>query len=225
MVIVMNYCNDCKVNIKDNTLVCPLCGSGLSKKDDDFVNAYPKANVRKKSYWIIKRILLYVSILTGISCVIINFLRPEPLWWSIIAVASIVYAWVAVPHAMRRGGNYAGKIFTQVTCGIFLVVVIDISIGWSAWSVNYAAPIMLCVGIIAVGLVVLCNATNWARYAMYQALLAIFGFVPILLYIFGFSTHWFFAIITSALALATLIALAVFGDRSIKNEFRRRLRF
>lgn len=139
-------------------------------------------------------------------------------------LVSLIYAWATVPHFLRKGGNYAGKIFTQVICSSGLVVTLDLLLGWQKWSVNYVVPVLLCVGISAVSLVVMLNATNWARYVMYQVLLGFFGFIPLVLYFAGISQNEVFALITTGFAVAVLVATFVFGDKTIKNEFKRRLR-
>lgn len=227
MVMQMKYCNDCKVRVKDNTSACPLCNNGLTliQNEESGVCFYPPKSLRKKSYSVVKRIFIFLTITAGALCLLINFMRPEPMLWSLIVVVSLFYAWITVPHFLRKGGNYAGKIFTQVVCGSGLVVSLDFLLGWYKWSVNYVIPVLLCVGIAAVSLVVLLNATNWARYVMYQVLLSVFGFVPLVLYFLDISQNQIFALITTGFAVSVLVATFVFGDRTIKNEFKRRLRF
>ena len=74
-------------------------------------------------------------------------------------------------------------------------------------------------------MLILCNRTNWAGYVVYQVVLAIFGFVPLVLYLAGAAKSLAAVLVPTVLAAASLAALAAFGDRSIKSEFKRRLHF
>ena len=58
-----------------------------------------------------------------------------------------------------------------------------------------------------------------------MALLAVFGLAMPVLYFTGLAHSLVGAVVPSILAVATLAGMAVFGDRTIKNEFRRRLHF
>ncbi|MEG1639549.1 MAG: DUF6320 domain-containing protein, partial [Ruthenibacterium sp.] len=106
-----------------------------------------------------------------------------------------------------------------------VIVLLDFETGYHAWSVNYVLPVIFCAGSVSLVLVILCNRTNWAGYVLYQAILAVFGFVPLVLYFTGISHSLVAALIPTLLAFVSIAAMLIFGDKSIKNEFRRRLRF
>ena len=223
----MKYCNDCKACVRDALTVCPLCAAPLTQmaNTDETPCAYPPAMLHRRGYSLAKRILAFLSVIAGIVSIAANILVPAHFWWALIVITGIAYAWVVIPHAMRRGGNLAGKVFTQVVFGSALVVLVDFELGWRAWSVSYVVPMILCVGITAVAVIILCNSTNWAGYVLYQVMLALFGFVPLVLVFIGLSHSFLFALITAVFALTALSGTIIFGDKSIKNEFKRRLRF
>ena len=70
-------------------------------------------------------------------------------------------------------------------------------------------------------MIIVANRTNWARYVMYQALLALLGFVPPILYLIGVANQLWAAFIPALLAGVNLAMLAAFGVRNMKYEFRR----
>ena len=219
----MKHCTACGVDVATPATVCPLCGTPLQGADVGTA-AYP-VDPGRKGYHFAKRLLLFLSVMTAAVCVAVNVLATPHIWWWPFVVTALVYLWAVIPHALRRGGNGGGKILMQVVCGSALVLVLDWEMGWRGWSVSYIMPILFCAGIIAVMVLVVCNRTNWAGYVLYQVVLAVLGFVPAILYFTGVATAMIPALVPGFLALASLVGLAVFGDRSIKNEFRRRLHF
>ncbi|MEF9970492.1 MAG: DUF6320 domain-containing protein [Ruthenibacterium sp.] len=220
----MKFCSACHIKIATPTVRCPVCGGPVTTDDTVCRAAYPVFQ-NKANYHFIKRLLLFLSIVLGAVCVLINYLNPTDFWWWTVAVTAILYAWIAVPHAMRRGGNAGGKILMQVVCAAAVIVLLDFETGYHAWSVNYVLPVIFCAGSVSLVLVILCNRTNWAGYVLYQAILAVFGFVPLVLYFTGISHSLVAALIPTLLAFVSIAAMLIFGDKSIKNEFRRRLRF
>ncbi len=221
----MKFCKECMVQVDAPGACCPLCGAPLlSDSGDEAPPAYPQVASRKR-YHFAYRLLFFLSLLTVAVCGLVNWLvTPGSFWWPFV-VTVVVYAWLAVPHALRRGGNGGGKTLMQVVCASALVVLLDVEIGWQGWSVSFVLPFIFCAGIVAVFVLILCNRTNWAGYVVYQVVLAIFGFVPLVLYLAGAAKSLVAVLVPTVLPAASLAALAAFGDRSIKSEFKRRLHF
>ena len=221
----MKHCRACDVDVATPAVLCPLCGTPLAGlADADCAAVYPPAGSRKE-YNFVKRLLLLLSVVGAAVCIVVNLLVMPSFWWWTIVVTALVYAWAVVPHAMRRGGNAAGKVLMQVVAGSALAVLVDFETGYRGWGVSFVVPAFICAGIVAVVVLVICNRTNWAGYVLYQALLAVFGLAMPVLYFTGLAHSLVGAVVPSILAVATLAGMAVFGDRTIKNEFRRRLHF
>ncbi len=219
----MKHCDSCNIQIATPAVCCPLCGAalvGLNESEDVYPSGIP---FKKRGR--VRRLLLLFSFLCTLICFVINrFVTPDFWWWAIVATA-FCYAWVVIPHTLRRGGNSAGKILMQVVAGSLLVVAVDLETGYHGWAVSYAVPAFICTGIIAVVVLVLINRTNWARYVLYQAVLALFGLAMPVLYFTGIAENAASAFTPGVFSLASIAGLFLFGDRSIKNEFRRRLHF
>lgn len=222
MVKRMKHCSSCQVDLSTPARICPLCGAPLTGTSG--ARAYPVLGFRRR-YHLMRRVLLFCSLVAVAVCAFINLMTMPHFWWWLIVATSFAYAWAVVPHMLRAGGNPGGKILMQVVCASALVVLLDVETSWQGWSVDFVLPAIFCIGIVAVLVVILCNRTYWARYVLYQVTLAFFGFVPLILYWTGVARVFWAAAIPAILALASLAALALFGDRSIKNEFARRLRF
>ena len=218
----MKHCDACQIDISTPAQICPLCGAPLMGQNGKRV--YPVLGFGRK-YHLVKRILLFWSIVTIAVCALINLATMPHFWWWLVVATYFGYAWISVPHVLRTGGNAGGKILMQVVCAGALVILLDVETGWRGWSVDFVLPAVFCIGIAAVMIVILCNLINWAGYVLYQVVLAVFGFVPLIFYWTGLSHVFWAAAIPAVMAIASITALALFGDKSIKNEFARRLRF
>ncbi|MEG0768558.1 MAG: DUF6320 domain-containing protein [Ruthenibacterium sp.] len=220
----MKHCNACHVDVATPSLLCPLCRGPLVPAPGPAETAVaPLSKTRNFSY--VKRLLLLLSVIGVGACILINLFVTQGFWWWLLAALGVVYAWATVLHAMRRGGNAGGIILMQVICACALAVLVDFVTDWHRWSVTYLLPGIFCAGIIAVVVLIVCNRTNWAGYVLYQVVLTAFGFIPLVLFFTGVSRNFWFALAPSLLAAVSLLGLFLFGDRTIKNEFRRRFRF
>lgn len=220
----MKHCNACNIDLSTPEFLCPLCDGPLQPDaQGDCAAAYPTYRVRNYSF--VKRLLILLSVVGVGACAVINILVTQGIWWWLLAATGVVYAWAVVLHAMRRGANGGGIILMQVVCACALFMLIDLETGWTGWSVTYLMPGIFCAGIIAIVVLIVCNRTNWAGYVLYQATLALCGFIPLVLFFTGVSRHFFLALAPALLAATSLLGLFLFGDRSIKNEFKRRFRF
>lgn len=218
-------CKACNVEIITPAAVCPLCGGPLDGTGEKLTPAYPEFVEKRKHYYILRRILLFFSIAAALVSLTANLLFTPHIWWFVFVFTGLLYVWAAIPPIFRKGGNLGGKVLVQVACASLLLVLLDWETGWRGWSVSFALPIVFSAGILGVMVVIVANRTNWARYVMYQALLALLGFVPPVLYLIGAANQLWAAFIPALLAGINLAMLAAFGDRNIKNEFRRRFHF
>lgn len=221
MVIPMKRCEQCGVQVNGPGKLCPLCGAPLSGEGGGGA-VYPAVGFGR-GYHFAKRLLLFLSIMAVIVCAVVNLATMPNFWWWAIVATALAYAWAVGSHSLRRGGNGGGRVLVQVVAAAALVLLLDFETGWRGWSVDFVLPAICGVGIAAILVLILCNLTNWAQYVLYQVVLALLGFVPIALYFFKISRVFWAASIPAVMALASLVALFLFGDRSIKNEFVRRL--
>ena len=142
----MKHCRACDVDVATPAVLCPLCGTPLAGlADADCAAVYPPAGSRKE-YNFVKRLLLLLSVVGAAVCIVVNLLVMPSFWWWTIVVTALVYAWAVVPHAMRRGGNAAGKVLMQVVAGSALAVLVDFETGYRGWGVSFVVPAFICAG-------------------------------------------------------------------------------
>ncbi|MFQ9681768.1 MAG: DUF6320 domain-containing protein [Ruthenibacterium lactatiformans] len=133
------------------------------------------------------------------------------------------YAWAVVPRReprRQRGGQgaHAGG------GGSALAVLVDFETGYRGWGVSFCGARVHLRGHRGGGGAGDVQPHQLGGYVLYQAVPAVFGLaMPGCTSLAGDSLLG--AVVPSILAVATLAGMAVFGDRTIKNEFRRRLHF
>ncbi len=223
-----SYCQSCKVHVgQSSSEFCPLCGDELTKKECTClpnlpVNSYPDLSKERALTHLVLRILAFLSLLGGGISLLINWLIPTGVWWSLIVIAASAYLWLSIPPFLRRGFNPTKRILLQVIFTCILIVIVDYTIGFSGWSTSYVVPGILCAGLGGINAMIVFNRTSWAQYVFYQCIMAVFGFTPLLLWLLGLADNRIMVIIAVSMALASLLGTIVFGDRTVKSEFKRR---
>lgn len=221
----MKNCEACRVHV--DTLqdqFCPLCGEELITIDLATPSKHPYPNLagRLQKYNFIARLLLFLTLLGCAVSVLINWLVTPDFWWCLIVLAAAAYCWVSIPPLLRRGANFATRAVWQVIFTSLLCVILDWIVGYTGWSVTYVLPSLLCAGILSITLMAVFSRTSWVQYVFSLSWMALFAFIPLILYLLDIAQNLVMVLITAALGIACLLTLIVFGDRTIKNEFRRR---
>ncbi len=222
----MEVCNACHIQLSGAEQHCPLCGAELAKTEEKpivkAVNHYPNLRRQLARYNWVRRVLLFVTIFGCLFSALVNFLVTPNFWWSLFVVAAAAYGWILIPALLRRSINFARQIVFQVLLTGAAVILVDIITGYKGWSVSYVLPAVLSAGIVATGLMALFNRTSWYQYVFYQALVCVFGFTPLILYLCGLAGSLTMVLLSAGLAMASLILTVLFADKTIKNEFIKR---
>ncbi len=99
----MNFCNNCGVELDEDVIICPLCGTAIGmeepaevKKDSvhypsDIILLHKKE--KRKNLWELTVIISFSGI---VVCSIVDFVLSKKLTWSLYADASIIAAWISL---------------------------------------------------------------------------------------------------------------------------------
>ena len=219
----MRECRNCKVEILDDTAVCPLCSSVLEISGAVQEGAaYPdvKAAVRKLSF--IVRLYSFLAIVSEAALIVVNYLYFHGVWWSAVTGICILYFYLTLKYSLQKNKGYQTVIVMQVIGAVLLVIAADNIIGYRGWSVNYVLPgaILLLDGTI--GTMMIVNASNWQSYLLMQILTVMASIACAVLWYFGILTKPFLALAALAVSLCMLLGTLIFGDRKAKAELQRR---
>lgn len=229
----MKKCNKCGIKITDETVICPLCQNVLDDVEEENTTSdvtaseigktmYPQIEFNMHKFNIIFRLFLFLSIILSALLITVNYLTYSGVWWALISIGAIVYMWLTVFYSIRNDKNSAMKIVIQTLFGQLLTLLIDWSIGYSGWSINYAIPCIFMVANLAVLILMLVNFTNWQSYIMFQIIFVAFGFILIIFSLVKLITHPMLTFIAFGCSIVILSGTLIFGERSAKNELQRR---
>lgn len=207
--------------LKELGIPVSIESNGVPDKRDD-LGMYPQIRFDQKRLKTLANtfygLLFFVAAVLGV----INFATYSGSLWSVIAIGLMAYAALTVKYSFMRHANLASKILLQTVAAEVLLVVLDHSIGYNGWSVNYGIPSTILFADLAVVFLILVNRMNWQSYFMYQIAITVFSFIPLILWAAGFLTRPPLALITAAVTVIILVVTIVLGDRSVKTELKRR---
>jgi len=223
----MRYCEACKVKVDNPLEHCPLCFHVLSPYDDTpEVESYPDYQGAVRRYNLILRILLMVSLTAGATCLTINLLTGRTFLWSLIVIVNILYMWLAVPIALRRRYSVGFKVMSQAFLLAALVVAVDWIIGHNGtWAYDYVLPFLFVTAILTITVISIVKRVKLREFILYFFLIALLGFVPLLLLAVGLVRVSWPSLVSALYAGLSLVSLFVFADKATKMELKKRFHF
>ena len=218
----MGYCENCKITILDNTEFCPLCHSGLKKREDTISSTgYPDVLLKKKKVAIFFNITLFITVATFILNFFLNSILKFDLNWLYIFSASLLYAVVGLRQIATEAG-YIKTIFYYMIGAVILVVFIDAVTGFYRWSVNFVLPGAMLVMDLVFIILMCVNNRNWQGYMLYQIFMIVLGFIPIVLIENGVVTHPLVSEIAFLSAVIVFLGTLIIGGHNAREELKRR---
>lgn len=188
---------------------------------------YPAINYDKK--YIKKMVNIFYLVLFTAALIVgtVNLATYELTrsWWSVIAIGGIAYVAMTLRYSIMRRATLAGILVVQSIGAQILLFLIDYMTGYHGWSFNYAIPSVILFDIIAAVFLMLVNRLNWQSYFMYQVAITVLSFILLILWAVGLIDKPLMAIITVLLAVSVMFVTVILGDRSVKNELKRRFHF
>ena len=144
----MSRCPRCRIEIADNTEICPLCQSVL-ETDGETYDSYPDIYGKRKKLRFLRRILSFLSIAAISLCLFIDYHTEDGMYWSIIASGAILLSLFIFLVMSNPNIGYRGRIIhTMASCFLYMLLV-DYVTGFSCWSINIVLPgvlfLLLCV--------------------------------------------------------------------------------
>lgn len=219
----MQNCIHCKVKIKGEHTVCPLCAGIMEDKGEPSEDVFPYIPTIYQEFNIFIRILIQASIIGVVVSFAVNMIFTKESFWSILVAAGLVSMWISLFFIIRNRNNIAKTILWQVGIISVLSFIWDRSMGWYGWSIDYVIPTVcvLAMIVMAVGAKILKIGVR--DLIIYLLIDAIFGFIPALFILFGWLNVIFPSVICVAVSLISLSSLIIFEGDNMKTELNKRM--
>lgn len=223
----MNKCKRCGVRVLDDTLICPLCHTVLTEEKEDeqeYAGDYPNVKQKTRKFHRAGRILLFLSLVLEAALILVNYLTFSsfPKCWSAITGGIIAYLILTLWDLLSRRQGHIQKIYMHIFVVMGLLLLIDVSLGWKGWSLEFGLPCMIYGLVAAIVICMAINSSSWQNYVLMQLAAVCLSMIDVVLHFTGFFHHIVLA--WTALGLSVLLwsGTMIIGDRKAKNELKRK---
>lgn len=220
----MNKCNSCKVLIENNLANCPLCGTKTEIVSNKYSHSYPNIK-RTYIYDLISHIMLFIAISGSIVSVIINLYARTSLTLSLICIMGVFYLYFSIKAILKKNKNIPVLILAQIALVAIVVFLIDISLGFDRWSINYVIPFCIVAGSIILSVISIFKPKKYSEYIFYIFIIAIIGMIPLAALFSSLATVKWPCMLCVLYSFLTIIFMLMFSTRRFNNEIKKRMHF
>ena len=217
----MSRCKQCKVEIRDNVTLCPLCKSVL-EKSSAVENMYPNIRIITKKIHLLVRIYVFLAIMTETFLLYYNYRTFEGSLWSVVTGVVLFYGFVVLKFAFNDDIEYKAKTIALILTAIFCIFMIDVLTGFGGWSLNYFLPGSIILLNTAIVVAMFVNIRNWQSYMMIELFAILWSIVPFIFYGIGILTHINTSLVASAYSVFLFLGTVIIGGRRASTELKRR---
>lgn len=217
----MSRCKQCKVNIKDNVTLCPLCKSVL-ERTEDVENMYPNIKIIEKKFNFLLRIYAFLAIVVETLLLYFNYQSFQGSHWSVVTGVVLFYLFIVMSLALKEENEYKSKSVILIVTAILSIILIDLLTGFSGWSLNYFLPGTIILLNTAVVIAMVFNARNWQSYMMIELLAIITSGIPFILVGMGLMTNMTLSLVASAFSIFLFLGTMIIGGGRASTELKRR---
>jgi ABC-type antimicrobial peptide transport system permease subunit len=130
--------------------------------------------------------------------------------------------WVALSTALRKNIRLGMNIMIQFISLAGLVVLLGILLDFSSVVYNYILPAVFTSAMISITITVIVRRMDLQSFILYFILVALLGFIPMLLIAFHVATILWPSLVSALYAALSLCSLFIFADNATKIELKKR---
>lgn len=213
----MPYCNNCKLEIKTNKNMCPLCLKELNNNDNNrlIYEEYPSYEnfyIEQKKINA-KKIVLLSSLIAITALIIVNMATSSKYDWLLISASSIAAGYFTYICFTAKTLYLRQKLLIEFFIIFPLIIIIDICIGFHKWSLNYTVPFLSMALNIAMFIISLIDHKYFNEYGSYIISASFISMLMLIIPLFNF-VCWSSLSAFSSGIIIILVMLILF-----KNDF------
>lgn len=218
----MKYCTKCKVSVRGNSRLCPLCQTSLEDIGGQNESCYPEVHkIYGQNRYLIK-VLIFTTIIAAVASSAVNMILPDTGQWALLVIVGILFFWISVFFAVRQRKSISKNITYQAFFISIASVAIDLLTGRHGWSLSYALPVIFVVAMLSMTILAAILKLPANEYIMCLIFDIIFGFIPIIFYSLGMISQKIPSIICIAFSIICLTGIVLFQGKEMLLELERR---
>ncbi|WP_295163497.1 DUF6320 domain-containing protein [uncultured Brachyspira sp.] len=187
----MAYCINCRLEIKTNKGICPLCFRELNNNGENKKIMYEEYHsyewfYNKQKRVNAKRLVLLSALISIIILIIINISSKSRYNWAVISIMSILSGYFTYVCFTADTLYLRQKLLIEFFILFPLLIIIDIFTGFCKWSFNYAVPFLSLALNIAMLLIAVIDNKYFNEYMSYIISSSFISILMIILPLFHF---------------------------------------
>lgn len=217
----MRYCSKCKVNVRGNTDLCPICQSKTLKVNEEEECSFPKIESFSKDKFIYK-LLGIISTAIILIVLVINFIFRTTGFWSVYVVAGIITAWLVAMIPILKKRNVLKSVFFGTLILTFVSFLWDFTTGMNLWAFNFVIPLAITFATASTFVLTKALKLSSEEYSVYLCCWALINLLLVISFIF-FTTIKLPTIICFGVNLLIWLIAMIIDGKKIVYDVRKRI--
>lgn len=222
---MMKYCKSCKLDIYEHHEFCPLCKSSLGAPSDS-IYQYPEYTDLVLSRFLkareISRKVIYSIIIVSLFLNIMFLDQLTHLYFLPFSMF-LLYLFTLVFDTLNMSRRLGRRIINNYMMLSLLFVSVDVGLGYTGWSFEYALPLLS----IMVSILSLMNLMIYEKEyedsITYILAMIVFNVLPILLWIIlGLDVLWP-SIASLSVSIVIVLLMILFTRKQFASEIKKRI--
>ena len=220
----MKVCKKCGITVGADRKFCPLCQRKLSgEAEEGQQEIFPNLPSYYKQYHLFFRILIFLCVAVSAVSLLINFLIPTKIWWSLIVIAGIGCMWIILATAVKKRHNITKGILYMTVILSVCAGIIDYLTGFYRWSLNYVIPTLLLFTMLSIAILTRVLHSRPEDYLIYLIVNGLLGLMPLIFLLTGWATVQWPSLSCIMVSFLSLVGIFVFSKMDPKSELKKRL--
>lgn len=217
----VRYCQNCKVNVRGNADLCPICQSKTLKLNEEAECSFPKIKSFSRNKFIYK-LLGIISMTIILITLIINFIFRTTGFWSAYVVAGIITAWLVAIIPILKKRNVLKSVFFGTLVVISLSFLWDFTTGMNLWAFNFVIPLAVTFATVSTFILTKALRLSSEEYSVYLCCLALINLLLVISFVF-FTTIKLPTIICFGVNLLIWLIAMIIDGKKIVYDVRKRI--
>lgn len=219
----MKHCNACRIDVRGDKDLCPLCQLPLQGEAPEGQDYYPwippRANRGQALRWLIFSSIVILLLIIPLQ----HVMPPTRLDWPKLVVLGLITMWIVFMTVLRKRHNISKTIVWELVIVSILAVIWDRATGGYGWALEIAIPSMIIGVVIALFILSRVLKLEANDFIVYFALAALFSLVPVIFLLLGMLRFKLVAWLSLIIGMVFMTYILLFRWSNLKGELEKRM--